>query len=279
MREVDWGMGWLLRLPTRLLIAGAVVSAVAAWLCGAWSNTATGPERVVWLTAGAILTAFAVGLPLLVQVKARRERDDVTAHAVHTQEQVLLAVQDTLDPFVNLLARITTAATDDEREQLRAAAILGLVEAGAQLIGPDRSRASYYALDEGPPRALRPTPFSAGRAIPPSQVFIAGTRLGDDVIGLVDRGEHRFVADVAATPPPGWGGTEHGYRTFISVPVGTEAAKYGMLSIDAPEPGDLTVVDVPFVRLLAGLLTTALGTGATTQPPRPGRWRRAIPGG
>ncbi|MPZ64154.1 MAG: hypothetical protein GEU83_01035 [Pseudonocardiaceae bacterium] len=249
----------LLRLPTRVAITVAVVAAVIAWLCAPLAQGARGGVQVAWLTAGAVLTAVAVGLPLLERYKARRQRDQLAVQAVRTEQQVLVAVQDTLDPFVNLLARITTVRTSEEREPLRAAAIVGLLEAGAQLIGPDRVRVSFYELDPGPPRVLRPSPFSVGRAIPPTQVFTEGTVLGDDVLGLVERGEHRFVADVAATPPRGWPDTEHAYRTFISSSVGTEATRYGMLTVDAENPGDLGSSDVPFVRFLAGLLAAALG--------------------
>ncbi len=254
----------LLRLPTRVAITGAVVAAVAAWLCAPLAQGAEGGAEAAWLAAGAVLTATAVGLPLVEQYKARRQRDQLAAQAVRTEQQVLVAVQDTLDPFVNLLARITTARTAEEREPLRAAAIVGLLEAGAQLIGPlltgpDRVRVSFYELDPGPPRTLRPSPFSVGRAMPPTQVFTEGTVLGDDVLGLVERGRHRFVADVATTPPRGWPDIEHDYRTFISASVGTEATRYGMLTVDALAPGDLGSGDIPFVRFLAKLLAAALG--------------------
>lgn len=254
----------LLGLPTRAAITGAVVAAVAAWLCAPLARNAEGGLQTVWLAAGAVLTAIAVGLPLLEQYKARRQRDQLAAQAVRTEQQVLVAVQDTLDPFVNLLARITTARDSEQREPLRAAAVVGLLEAGAQLIGPlltgpDRVRVSFYELDPGPPRALRPSPFSVGRAIPPTRVFIEGSVLGDDMLDLVERGRHRFVADVDTTPPRGWDGTSHDYRTFISASVGTEAARYGMLTVDAQTPGDLGRSDVPFVRFLAGLLAAALG--------------------
>lgn len=254
----------LLRLPTRVAITGAVVAAVSAWLCAPFAQGAQGGAQVAWLAAGAVLTAVAVGLPLLEQYKARRQRDQLAAQAVRTEQQVLVAVQDTLDPFVNLLARITTARSSKEREPLRAAAIVGLLEAGAQLIGPlltgpNRVRVSFYELDPGPPRTLRPSPFSVGRAMPPTQVFTEGTVLGDDVLDLVERGGHRYVADVYATPPRGWSDTERDYRTFISSSVGTEATRYGMLTVDAENAGDLGSSDVPFVRFLAGLLAAALG--------------------
>lgn len=254
----------LLRLPTRAAITGAVVAAVAAWVCAPLAQGAEGVAEAGWLAAGAVLTATAVGLPLLEQYKARRQRDQLAAQAVRTEQQVLVAVQDTLDPFVNLLARITTARTSEEREPLRAAAVVGLLEAGAQLIGPlltgpDRVRVSFYELDPGPPRVLRPSPFSVGRVIPPARVFVEGTMLGDDVLDLVERGGYRFVADVDADPPRGWTGTDHDYRTFISASVGTEATRYGMLTVDAQAPGDLGPGDIPFVRFLAGLLAAALG--------------------
>lgn len=257
-------MRLLLRLPSRAAIALAVVAAVVAWLCAPFAQTATGSAQVGWLAAGAVLTAVAVSLPLLERYKAQRERDAFVNQAVRTEHQVLVAVQDTLDPFVNLLALITTARGRDEREQLRGAAVSVLLEAGTQLIGPhlsalDRVRVSFYVLDGGPPACLRPSPYSVGRAMAPTRVFTAGTEQGDAALLLVERGEHVFVADVQADPPVGWAGGGDEYRTFIAAAVGTEATKYGMLTVDAPAPGDLVRGDIPFVRLLAGLLTAALG--------------------
>ena len=45
-------------------------------------------------------------------------------------------------------------------------------------------------------------------------------------------------------PPPRWEPGGHECRTFLAVPVGTEARAFGVITIDGLQVGDLTEDDV-----------------------------------
>jgi GAF domain-containing protein len=127
-----------------------------------------------------------------------------------------------------------------------------------QLIGPDRARACWFPLEEGPPKRLVPTD-AFGRAGSASTTFVEGTPAGDAAIGMVLNDEDRMCEDILTDPPPGWDATkERDYRTFVSVSVIAGDTAYGMLTLDALEPGDLTRDDMRLLRLMAGALAVAL---------------------
>ena len=68
----------------------------------------------------------------------------------------------------------------------------------------------------------------------------------------------RLCEDIDENPPPGWDTTkQHDYRTFISVSVIAGYTAYGMLTLDALEPGELTTEDKGLLRLMAGVLAAA----------------------
>ncbi len=48
------------------------------------------------------------------------------------------------------------------------------------------------------------------------------------------------------------------YKSFAAVPVAAGQNAFGMLMVDALEPGGIRRTDVPLIRLLAGLLADAL---------------------
>jgi hypothetical protein len=163
-----------------------------------------------------------------------------------------------LDPIMRLLGQIALERRSIEREKLRAQAVPLVLNSASQLIGPDRARACWFRLDAGPPKTLVPT-LATGRAGSPSTTFVEGTSAGDAAIGMVLSNEDRFCEDIALEPPPGWDGSkERDYRTFVSVSVIAGDVAYGMLTLDAQEPGDLTGDDMRLLRLMAGALAVGL---------------------
>ena len=107
-----------------------------------------------------------------------------------------------------------------------------------------------------------PTDF-AGRSGSPSTTFVAGTPGGDAAIGMVLSDADRLCEDILTDPPPGWDSTtQRDYRTFVSVSVIAGDIAFGMLTLDALEPGDLTPDDMRLLRLMAGALAVALSVGS-----------------
>lgn len=89
----------------------------------------------------------------------------------------------------------------------------------------------------------------------PAGSFSVSTPRGKAAIDFVlaDDGAE-LVADVKKEKRDGWGGSGNGYRTYISAPIVSETGYHGMLTIDAPNPGDLTQQDKRVIDLAANLL-------------------------
>jgi GAF domain-containing protein len=166
------------------------------------------------------------------------------------------ALEDALDPFVHLVARLIEAKGSD-KARLRGAAIQLAVATVAALAGAQRVRACFFTLDEGPPRRLRPERF-AGRAGAPNVDFVEGTSAGDAALRMVRRGSWTYAEDLAEEPRRFWWDTGRTYRTFLAGPVETPDKAFGLLTLDALQPGELAPVDLILVRLLADLLAIAL---------------------
>jgi hypothetical protein len=131
-----------------------------------------------------------------------------------------------------------------------------VVFTAAQLIGPQPgARSCYFELEAGTPMMLVPARFFAGRNEP--ALHTADVEYRRDVVSIVVNKEPLFVPDASvdseiANLPP------RGHRTFICAPVYSRNVAYGMLSVDAPQPGDLDHRDVDLLSQMAGLVAIAM---------------------
>lgn len=64
-----------------------------------------------------------------------------------------------------------------------------------------------------------------------------------------------LVSDVKKDGRPGWNGSGNGYRTYIAAPIVSKSGFHGMITIDAPRPGDLTHHDKRVIDLAASILS------------------------
>jgi hypothetical protein len=142
-----------------------------------------------------------------------------------------------------------------------------VVNAAARLIGPIMAtRSCFYRLENGPPKRLV-LEEHAGRQSPPGRQFAAGYPRGDAAIALVEDDQYLLCEDVDTAPPPNWSpDNDLTYKTFISVGVRTSASEWGMLTVDTPTPGDLTELDVDFLRVLGGLIAAAMSIASAAGP-------------
>lgn len=244
----------------RVAVPVAVAAATAAWVLGALLNGLSGWWFALTTVAGAALTAVAVGLPLLTARRATVRAATAEQIAEDAAARMHLVLDDALEPLAYLIGRITDRprwSRGRELLELQGQAKAVVLAAAAEVLGTDRLRACYFALIEDRPPQLVPAGFH-GRAEPPRTTFVGGTTLGDYALGLLERREDLFCRDVAADPPPGWEPGGHEYRTFLAVPVATEARAFGIVTIDGLQVGDLTEDDVVAVRVFARLLAIAL---------------------
>jgi transcriptional regulator with GAF, ATPase, and Fis domain len=170
-----------------------------------------------------------------------------------------IQIADVVRPLAETLAKMPSLSKAEKRQQCESMK-RGVVDAVAELMGPERARAGWFEYrDDRPPRLVPVAELRRGRADPQRTQFVQGTPEGDAALDLLINDTTRFCPDVDLEPPPGWSSDRHSdYRTFISAGVVADGRKFGMLTLDALEPGDLTENDAYAISLLAKLLAAAL---------------------
>ncbi|MBV9919419.1 MAG: GAF domain-containing protein [Pseudonocardia sp.] len=250
-------------MPARyepLVRGAAVTAATAAWVISALVNNLQGFALAASLVGGAALTVAAVGLPMFAERRAVARAASAQQIAEDASARMQLVVDDALEPLVYLIGRISDQrrrglARDHALQELQGQATVVVLAAAAEVLGAQRLRSCFFALRGSD--ALAPVAFH-GRAEQPRTTFTRGSALGDFALDLLERREDLFCPDVQIGPPPGWQPGGHAYRTFLAVPVATEARAFGILTVDGLCVGDLTVDDLAAARVFARLLAVAL---------------------
>jgi hypothetical protein len=233
----------------RLVSLGLVVAAPAV------SFAASKVKQTEWvLTVLALQLIIATGTWIIGEFRVKGVEKARQEASVETQ----VALGDALDPVARSLAKLTTMQARQRREQRS-----GLVErvlSAACGLGPDgsRTRACYFKLvdDEGPRRLVNDT--SKGRSDEAKSQFVAGTPSGDAALKMIDQRGWIYCDDVDENPPPGWQpSAERAYKCFASVTVAAGPKVFGMLTLDAINPGDLTREDQQTLQVLGHLLGIA----------------------
>jgi len=239
-------------------IGAGVGAVVLALLLGESARATDGAGRAALVSGQTLFTGLAFAVPQVRQWRASRAEASAEEREIEARVETRMAINDALDPVLQLLGRMAAARDRAERDIVAAQAVTLVLATASEFIGPARSRACWFHLDPGPPRRLLPTEH-AGRAGSPSTLFTEGTVAGDAALALVLAGDALRCDDVERTPPPGWAlDREPGYRTFVAVSVASEGEAFGMLTLDALQPDVLTADDEGLLRLMAALLALAL---------------------
>jgi transcriptional regulator with GAF, ATPase, and Fis domain len=238
-------------------VISLVAVGLATWLGRQGGTAAAGRP---WWTLGAVVASvIAAGVPAYEQVRKERMRATAQQSAVEAAVAMRVTLNDALDPIVRQLGRVVTASGARERQAQQEAVVAMVVDSAARLVGSGRVRACLFRFAPGTPRVLVPTQYS-GRVDDPLQPITEGTPEGGLVLGMIRRNHHLLYPDIDASPPPGWPVAEpQTYKSFAAVPVAAGPNAFGMLMVDALESGRIRQLDVPLLRLLAGLLADALG--------------------
>jgi transcriptional regulator with GAF, ATPase, and Fis domain len=243
-------------LTTAISLAAVALATLSGMEAGA-----VPADRQWWTLAAVIASVAAAGLPAYEQIRRERLRARAERAAVDAAVAMRVTMNDALDPIVRQLGRVANATTAQERRTAQAAAIPMVLDSASHLVGSGRVRACLFRLAAGTPNTLVPDQH-AGRADEPLEPFAEGTAQGDAVFAMLRHNRHLWCADLDADPPPGWPATgQHGYKSFIAVPVAAGSTGFGMLMVDSLEIGGLGEAEVPLVRLFAGLIADALAQG------------------
>jgi GAF domain-containing protein len=243
------------RVYLTTLISLAAVG-LATWL-GMQAGAAV-TDRPWWTLGAVAASVTAAGVPAYEQIRKERLRAAAQQAAVDAAVAMRVTMNDALDPIVRQLGRVATAPGRHEREALQEATIPMVVDSAAHLVGTGRVRACLFRFAPGTPRVLVPAQYS-GRVDDPLEPIAEGTVAGDLIFSMIRHNQHLFCIDLDASPPRGWQITApQTYKSFAAVPVAAGQNAFGMLMVDALEPGAIRQADVPLIRLLAGLLADAL---------------------
>lgn len=236
-----------------LLVVGAVGAAVGAYLVSSSLGPAVGSRRRWLLLLGGGLTAATILLGAAQQYRTSQRLKTAEELAVEAEEELTVTLNAALAPITDYLASVADAPDDAARKLIVGQLLQAVVDAAVRLTAPG-ARSAYYGLAAGGGSLDRVA--YAGRPTLPRTRFAFGTSDGDFVLDLVERGDLVFVEDVDADPlvTP----SSPGYRTVIAVAVTAGNRKLGMITVDAPAPGDLTSNHVELVRVLANLLGSGL---------------------
>jgi transcriptional regulator with GAF, ATPase, and Fis domain len=238
----------------------SVVSVGLVALAGAEAGEG-GALKPWWIGLSIVMSVVSAAVPGYEQIRKERLRKGAEQAAIDAAVAMRVTMNDALDPIVRQLGRIATATTRQERGNLREATVPMILDSAAHLIDGERVRACWFRLVDGRPRRLEPAQY-AGRADEPVTVFEEGTVEGDSAFAMIRHNQHVVALDVETDPPAGWrGSAQHGYRSFVAVPVVAGHRAFGMLTVDAIDVAGVTGAEVPFLRLLAGLLADALAYG------------------
>lgn len=248
---VDWAGPIVDRSPPVRLahIVGPVVAAGAFGIAGIVEGTAA------WLwTLGAVFVLLAIAAADVIGDRYRatlREEDNNAAAAQ------LVALRDALRPIAEAIADLHTLAPRLRRERANSIAQRSADALALIMRTVPGFRSVIY--EQSPDGVELSVLARAGRSEREPRGFRRGDDRGNAAFATIEQREPCFVRDVnddvdIAALDGAYSGTRVGYSTFISAPIADGQKTYGMVTVDAPNAGDLLRSDQHLVMLVADLL-------------------------
>lgn len=243
-----------------MLKVAAIVVAVAIAAAGWLAQVAERSSEwfVIWNALAVLLVAVQGALGWRAVTSARQAREDFK-----------VVVFDQVGPLAQRLALMSRGNAAERRLALGETLTVG-VACAAGLATTTRVRATLFGrtVDDAGRDVFVPH-TTLGRGDRPQSTFVRdpADAEGSAVWADAERDLPRFCTDVRAEPPPGWDPSKRRtYRTFITVPVHAGRDLVGLLTVNAPHPGDLTDDDAGTLQVIAALLGTALGMADAQWP-------------
>lgn len=244
---LDWCFarhGWL---PVTLVILLNAIGGLFAIISG----YATPEDRALSVTIAVTAVILAGILSALIE-RERRHSETVRTREGATAQ---LAVTEAVLPVLALVGKMATEPSN--RRAVPFEKIVSHVLQSKAVLFPDVKdvRMVVYRVEVDGHKKRLVVEDAAGRRRNKPEPFVAGDGgRGDAAFQWLMGGTPKFVANTAFEYDKAWKGSGRGYRTYISVPILIKDDAFGMLTVDAPTPGDLDETDVPLVEVLAGVL-------------------------
>lgn len=240
------------RLAWRVLLAEAsswVWLAPAAGLLLGLAGTVVGP----W-GAWACAPALAGGVGLFLDAYSRRELRQRAG-------ELKVVMHDCLQPLARCILSLVTKTTQTKRMHALPNVLWTILTAAIAVTATDGSRASFFrrVTKNGEDLLVPDEVLSIGRGDAPVSRFARSDGEGKDVWRAAEADQVVFYPDILTAGPPDLDrDRERHYRTFITAPIQVKGSLAGLLTINAPSPGDLTDDDVGIMRVLATLAGVAI---------------------
>ncbi|HET9141944.1 GAF domain-containing protein [Actinophytocola sp.] len=248
------------------------VGAVAAGAVGGLAYIAqiiVGYQLPTWIKitltcGGAILLFFSIALPnWQVGVETRR-REAAQAMAADAVADYDVKVHKILVPLSGLLAKIVAEKDLDRCRALQEKLKQFVVDSALENMHDIDPRSCFYAYSNHAAPNLTPAPRLVldgvwrGRNTPPKEEYRRGDDEANEAFRILESGKARFVSDTDAEHQLGWArGSD--FKTYIHAAVVSGDIPFGLLWVDAVNPGDLGDAHKRLVELLAQLLGCGLG--------------------
>lgn len=243
---------WLVaRLPTALAVlsvgtatAASVLAVIASW-AGAKEP---GPALIFWAAVCSVAAALSgAGAGAL----NRRQLTD----KVHEAGDVLTALSRGLSPVLRALGDMQFLPVSDRAPGLTRVVDEVVATRAVLYKNLDGVRMVVYRIHVGRTRAPDRLTVDnwSGRPENRPQPFVDRDKgRGQAAFKWLRSGEpYKFCPDTSQEQDPDWKGSGNGYRTYISIPLRVGDTTYGMLTVDAPDPGDLLQTDIPVLQVIA----------------------------
>jgi hypothetical protein len=238
---------------------GILLPGVAAAAFGIGANV---HGRAVWWWNGAGIVLL-VGYTILDWLR-ELYRGRVRLIGDTAAATLVVSLRDALRPIAEEIADMQTVLKDVRRA--RANGIARLCADALKLVmkDVDNLRCVVYRMNSDGD-VLGVLAWVGRSDTGPPREFRRGDQRGDAAFQTIEQREPCFVRDVndqaeIAALSGVYQGTRSGYRTFISAPIVDNQHNYGMVTVDAPLPGDLLHADRHLVMLVADMLAIAFAS-------------------
>ncbi|MFJ3454554.1 GAF domain-containing protein [Curtobacterium sp. NPDC090223] len=206
-----------------------------------------------WFATGIVSTALGITMSALVERSRRRTTDNLSTEGGTFQIALEQGFVPSLEDLAKMVGKPQSSRQRDYQRVIdRASQVLSIsFSADVRVVvyrlkAEPRTGSRELAVENSHGRRGKPKPFKEG-----------DDGRGDAVFSWLEDSASLFVADLTVAQLPGWRGSGKGYKTFISAPVVIDGTPKGMLTVDAPTPGDLDETDRGLVESLAALVGVA----------------------
>jgi hypothetical protein len=242
-----------------------VVLPVAAAGAGFAAAGKHGLIRAAWITV-AVASVFANGV-----ISARKEKKAITVReaAISAKTELATTLTEAGEPLVVALSKI--CASPDPAEAQNALAVLTATSVGIaqEQCGHSsgkrcRTRSTFYRWDQH--RLVRDHTKGRNDGEPARPAFDPAVGIGHRAAIATAQGEKvLWIKDLNVDATGDYVDLrDKPYRSLIAAPVrSASGSSFGLLTVDSDVPHSLTVVDVRYMTLVAGILAAGFAEIAT----------------